>query len=84
MENERIAYCGVSCEECSDYTQNKCPGCRQTDWSDGDECMPAACCRKQGISACGQCPAFPCADMKDFYQESESHQEAFERMKAMQ
>ena len=74
------AYCGVDCSVCSDYTGGKCPGCRQSDWQEGNICPPVACCRKKRISCCGECPSFPCADMKAFYEESESHRHAFERM----
>ena len=78
---DMIAYCGVNCVVCPDYTAKKCPGCRQTQWEPGDECMPVACCRKQQISCCGECPTFPCADMAGFYKESESHAQAEERMR---
>ena len=50
--NEMIAYCGVDCAACADLSENKCPGCRQTDWKDGDVCMPVACCRRREISVC--------------------------------
>lgn len=74
-----IAYCGVTCAVCPDCTQGKCPGCRDTLWSD-DPCMPVRCCKEKGIDACGQCGAFPCADMAEFYKESEGHKEAYQRM----
>ena len=79
MENDMIAYCGVDCSACSDLAEGKCPGCRQTDWPEGDECMPVACCRKKGVAFCGECPGFPCADMREFYEESESHRQAYAR-----
>lgn len=77
---ELIAYCGVDCEVCPDYKSGACPSCRKTVWAEGDECMPAACCRERGICFCGECTPFPCSDMKEFYGESESHKKAFERM----
>ena len=80
MGNDLIAYCGVDCSVCPDYTEGICPGCRQTEWREGDECMPVECCRKRGISCCGECMAFPCEDMKAFYSESESHRLAYGRM----
>ena len=83
MENDLIAYCGVDCAACGDHTGGKCPGCRQTEWKEGDICMPVECCRKKGISFCGECPGFPCADMKEFYGESESHERAYARMLAL-
>ena len=30
MNRNLIAYCGVDCIVCSDYTCDKCPGCKQT------------------------------------------------------
>lgn len=83
MENAWIAYCGVDCSVCFDYAESKCPGCRQTDWPEGDACLPVACCREKGISLCAQCAGFPCAEMKDFYEESDSHREAYLRMQSM-
>lgn len=83
MNKDLIAYCGVDCSKCSDYTDNRCPGCRKTDWQEGDNCLPVDCCRKRGISFCGECPLFPCADMSEFYKESKSHEQAYALMKSM-
>ena len=77
---DMIAYCGVNCVVCPDYTAKKCPGCRQTKWSEGDICFPVECCRQKEISLCGECAAFPCSEMAGFYEESESHKEAYARM----
>ncbi len=82
-QKNMIAYCGVDCAACPDLYAGKCLGCRQTEWTAGDECMPVACCRKKGISVCGECESFPCADMAEFYQESESHRAALARMRAL-
>lgn len=75
-----IGYCGVDCSSCSDYTAGKCPGCRQSEWPDGDPCKPVVCCQEKGVHFCGACREFPCDMMKDFYEESESHKKAFELM----
>ena len=83
MDMALIAYCGVDCSACTDYTEGRCPGCRQTDWQAGDICFPVECCRKREIPFCGKCPGFPCGDMKEFYRESASHEQAYERMLAM-
>ena len=80
MDRHMTAYCGVDCAACPDYTGGKCPGCRDTDWQEGDICLPVACCREKGIDFCGECPDFPCAEMGDFYKESESHERAYARM----
>ena len=76
-----IAYCGVDCFVCPDYQKQKCPGCRQSQWLDGDCCLPVTCCKEKGIGCCGECESFPCDVMKDFYMESKSHEEAYERMR---
>ena len=81
--DDLIAYCGVDCSVCGDYTGGKCPGCRQTDWKEEDICLPVGCCGGKGILCCGECRAFPCADMKEFYKESESHMLACQRMIAV-
>lgn len=80
--SEHIAYCGVDCAACPDYQQGKCPDCRQTAWTEVDICRPVACCRAKSIPCCGACPGFPCDDMQAFYEESDSHREAFARMTA--
>lgn len=75
-----IGYCGVDCAVCPDYLQGKCPDCRRSHWPDGDLCPPIACCTEQSIGCCGECTAFPCETMSDFYAESDSHQAAYARM----
>ena len=81
--DKMIAYCGVDCSECDDYKNNKCPSCRLSEWTDDDICRPVKCCIEKGIEFCSECDVFPCKDMKDFYEESESHREAFTRLVGM-
>ncbi len=76
MEN-MIAYCGVNCAECPDYRNKVCPSCKKTQWKEDDICMPVKCCREKKIEFCAQCDTFPCADMKEFYEESEGHKQAY-------
>ena len=78
--DHRIAYCGVDCSACGDYKTGVCPSCKLTPWTENDICMPVKCCREKGIAFCGQCGGFPCADMAEFYEESEGHAAAYERM----
>ncbi len=78
-----IAYCGVDCAACPDYTGEKCPSCRGTEWTEENVCMPVKCCREKGIEACAFCGGFPCRDMAEFYEESDSHRAAPERMRAL-
>ena len=81
--NDNIAYCGVDCSVCPDYLDKSYPSCRLTEWTEEDICMPVRCCREKGIEFCGACDSFPCKDMAEFYEESDSHRKALERMKAI-
>jgi len=83
MNNSVPAFCGVDCGACKDLALGRCPGCRQTEWEEGDECMPVACCKARGIVYCAACDVFPCDSMKEFYEESEGHREAYRRMLAL-
>lgn len=78
-----IGFCGVDCAVCPDYKNAVCPGCRRSEWPDGDPCPPVRCCTEKGILHCGGCPTFPCPDMQAFFEESESHREAFLRLSAL-
>lgn len=75
-----MAFCGVDCSACPDFTGGKCPGCRKSIGPEGDRCMPVECCMKKGIEHCGACPGFPCRDMAEFFCESEGHRLAFRRL----
>ena len=75
-----IAFCGADCAVCPDFLSGKCPNCRKSPQPGGDACRPAACCLKKGLLCCGDCESFPCADMADFYAESEGHRQALARM----
>lgn len=83
IPDEQIAFCGVDCASCQDFRERKCPGCRKSEWPEGDPCPPVACCEKRGIAVCGQCEDFPCPMMREFYGESDSHRAAFDRMCAI-
>lgn len=83
MDLVHIGYCGADRAACPDYMTGKCPDCRENEWPDDDPCLPVACCRKKGIDCCGQCDTFPCESMAGFYEESEGHRAAYERMKSL-
>ena len=83
MDLTHVGYCGVDCSACPDYLSGKCPDCRSSRWPHGDPCMSIACCQKRGIECCGRCDGFPCGDMAAFYEESEGHRAAFDRMKTL-
>ena len=82
MDNS-IAYCGVDCAACPDYSKGICPSCRQTEWKEDDLCMPVKCCREKSIDVCAFCDGFPCESMAEFYEESDGHRDAYRRMCAM-
>ena len=78
--NDLIAYCGVDCLACPDYQNKICPSCRKTEWKADDICMPVKCCKEKEIEFCAHCEGFPCEDMAEFYEESESHRNAYMQM----
>ena len=78
---EILGFCGVDCSGCSDFALGKCPSCRKTEWTEDDICRPVQCCREKEIDLCGQCAGFPCGMMAEFYEESDSHSQAGERMR---
>ena len=83
MDLVHIGYCGVDCAACPDFLSGQCPDCRQSEWPDGDPCMPITCCQQKGMESCGRCDVFPCRDMAGFYEESESHRAAYVRIQAL-
>ena len=79
----RIAFCGVDFSVCPDLLSNKWPGCRMSERTEDDACLPVIFCGDRGVACCDECGEFPCGEMKDFYGESESHRQAYERMRAV-
>jgi hypothetical protein len=83
MELNQIGFCGVDCSACPDLQNGICPGCRESVWPEGDACPPVVCCGERRIPCCGLCQEFPCSMMKEFYGESESHEQAYRRMRSL-
>lgn len=52
-----IGRCGFYCGSCPDFTQGKCPGCRETPHQN---CYTFDCVDRRGLEFCGQCGDFPC------------------------
>ena len=77
-----IGYCGVDCLQCVDYKKTKCPGCKEA-IELGAPCNCVICNLQKKIEYCNECLTFPCEMMKEFYQESKSHKEAYKRMLEM-
>ncbi|MCL1797649.1 MAG: DUF3795 domain-containing protein [Eggerthellaceae bacterium] len=78
---EALSYCGIYCGDCSNYRQNmNCGGCKSEPellW----DCTTRACAANKGLLHCGQCPEFPCAELKEFYHDGKpSHLKAYENM----
>ena len=80
-ELKLIGFCGVDCSVCSDYTNNVCTGCRASAHTGTEVCMAVACCEDKNIDFCSGCKQFPCDSMKAFFDESDSHREAYVRLK---
>ena len=78
-----IAFCGVDCGACSDYAKGICPGCRASAHTSSEDCMAVICCEGRGIAFCSECAEFPCENMLAFFEETDSHREAYARLKAM-
>lgn len=49
------SFCGVECTLCSDYINDKCPGCR-FDREKHRNCEIYLCTVKKGYKDCGECP----------------------------
>lgn len=60
--------CGIVCSEC-EYKKEptNCNGCVEIDkpfW--GDKCPVKSCCEDKNLNNCGNCPTFPCDQLKQF------------------
>ena len=85
MEKELnlIGFCGVDCSVCSDYTTGICTGCRASAHTTTEDCPTVICCEEKNIDFCSGCEQFPCEGMQEFFTESDSHREAFDRLKSL-
>ena len=80
-ELELIGFCGVDCSVCRDFTTGVCTGCRASAHTTAEDCPTVTCCEDKNIDFCSGCEQFPCEGMQAFFTESESHREAFDRLK---
>ena len=59
--------CGLLCKWCTYREPSNCPGCivlnGKASWSDSD-CDVSRCCVNKGYKHCGECPSFPCDDLR--------------------
>jgi len=79
--NEELSYCGIYCGSCKNYKQNmNCMGCRYEE-SMVDDCPTRACAIDRGLVHCGECAEFPCAVLKEFYEDGVwLHKQAYENL----
>ena len=78
-----IGFCGVDCSVCSDYVSGICTGCRESAHTTTEDCPTVTCCEGKNIEFCNGCEQFPCEGMQAFFTESESHKEAYARLKKL-
>ena len=57
-----IARCGLACEICQHFINQKCLGCEMENEID-NRCLIFNCAKKRQIKYCLQCPKFPCEFM---------------------
>ncbi len=60
----KLARCGMDCTQCRFAVENDCPGCMQGQLFEDEQCDIYDCCEKKQYNNCGQCPDFPCDDLK--------------------
>lgn len=48
-----VAFCGLYCGECSQYTKGKCPGCRKNEKATW--CKIKSCCTDGNLTTCAGC-----------------------------
>jgi len=57
-----IARCGLACEVCQYFINQKCLGC-EMEYECNSRCLIFNCTEKRQIKYCLQCPEFPCGFM---------------------
>jgi len=80
----KLSYCGIYCGGCRNYKENmNCQGCR-AELEMLSDCPTKACAEAKGLLYCGECPDFPCNDLKDFYNDGAKHHAlAFENIRSI-
>ena len=62
-----VNFCGLDCGHCKPEYKSMCKGCRSTGGSPfWGQCQIAKCCIEKKHEHCGQCPSFPCDNLKAF------------------
>ncbi len=64
-----LAACGGCCTSCAKKANAVCPGCIEADgyvpeWAESGRCRIHACTRAHGVTFCGMCIEFPCANIE--------------------
>ena len=64
--------CGLHCTGCEFVENCGCGGCIKTNGHPFyGECSVAICCQEKGVTHCGQCPQFPCQQLKEYSEDKE-------------
>ena len=81
---EDMSFCGIYCGNCRNYKKNMdCAGCKEEPLLIAD-CKTRVCAAGRGYLHCGECDAFPCADLEAFYQDGNPlHLEAYHNILAI-
>ncbi|HQO39776.1 MAG TPA: DUF3795 domain-containing protein [Spirochaetota bacterium] len=59
QKKNRIAFCGLYCEECGRYERGKCPGCSMNEKATW--CAVRKCCLENDYDSCADCTTFASA-----------------------
>jgi hypothetical protein len=71
-QNPLAARCGIYCGECPYREETGCPGCLECAGSMfWGTCPIAVCSIGRNLSHCGECPEFPCEQLKAFAYDAE-------------
>lgn len=68
-----ISMCGIDCDSCKFYKENRCEGCRisapkgECVW--GGRCELYDCAEGKNLPHCGKCESFPCAKLEEWAKE---------------
>jgi hypothetical protein len=63
--------CGLLCAELPCRKQFSCAGCVNIATPAWGNCKIKSCCEAKNLSHCGQCPDFPCEQLKGFSYDKE-------------
>jgi len=71
MNNVIQSLCGLLCVELPCRKQFNCAGCVNIATPAWGSCKIKSCCEAKNLPHCGQCPEFPCRQLKEFSYDKE-------------